>query len=107
MVQVVLEWIICLPQAPPAHAQPEQPIDGGALVRPAIQNRDDAAKTDRPLRYLLRKTDDRRDTIQDIIETGQGDVARLIAINNQPLTAEANQAEPDRLNTLANHEVRR
>jgi hypothetical protein len=86
--------------APPAHAQP---VDGAALVRRAIQNREDAAKTHRPLRYLLRKTDDHRDTTKDIIETDQGDVARLIAINNQPLTPEANQAELDRLRTLANH----
>ena len=89
---------------PPAQPQPNQPQDpAAALVRRAIQNREDAAKTHRPLRYLLRKTDDHRDTTKDIIETGQGDVARLIAINNQPLTAEANQAELDRLNTLANH----
>jgi hypothetical protein len=87
----------------PAHPQPNQPQDPAALVRRAIQNREDAAKTHRPLRYLLRKTDDRRDTTKDIIETSQGDVARLVAINNQPLTAEANQAELDRLNTLANH----
>jgi hypothetical protein len=83
----------------PGHAQ----TDAAALVRRAIQNREDAAKTHRPLRYLLRKTDDHRDTTKDIIETDQGDVARLIAINNQPLTAEANQAELDRLNTLAHH----
>ncbi len=84
----------------PAHSQT---INAAALVRRAIQNREDAAKTHRPLRYLLRKTDDHRDTTKDIIETDQGDVARLIAIHNQPLTPEANQAELDRLNTLANH----
>jgi hypothetical protein len=85
-------------------AQPQaQPIDPTALVRRAIQNREDAAKTHRPLRYLLRKSDKHRDTTKDIIETDQGDVARLIAINNQPLTPEANQAELDRLNTLTHH----
>ena len=85
--------------ARPGNAQ----TDATALVRRAIQNREDAARTHRPLRYLLRKTDDHHDTTKDIIETDQGDVARLIAINNQPLTPEANQAELDRLNTLANH----
>jgi hypothetical protein len=87
----------------PALSQPNQPQDPAALVRRAIQNREDAAKTHRPLRYLFRKTDDHRDTTKDIIETSQGDVARLIAIDNQPLTAEPNQTELDRLNTLANH----
>ena len=84
-----------------------QPTDSTALVRRALQNREDTAKTRRPLRYLLRKTDDHRDTApdttKDIIETDQGAVARLIAINNQPLTPEADQAELDRLNTLAHH----
>ena len=74
-----------------------------ALVRRAIQNREDAARIHHPLRYLLRKTDDHRDTTKDVIETDQGDVARLIAVDNQPLLAEANQAELDRLNTLASH----
>jgi hypothetical protein len=91
--------ILLAPLALPGTAQ----TDGAALVRRAIQNREAAAKIRRPLRYLLRKTDDHRDTTKDIIETDQGDVARLIAINNQPLTAEANQAELDRLKTLANH----
>jgi hypothetical protein len=83
----------------PGHAQ----TGPAALVRRAIQNRENSARTHRPLRYLLRKADDHRDTTKDIIETDQGFVARLIAVNNQPLTAEANQAELDRLNTLANH----
>ena len=97
---LALLLLTLLTLTPPAQAQP---VDGAALVRRAIQNREEAAKTHRPLRYLLRKTDDHRDTTKDIIETAQGDVARLIAINNQPLTPEANQAELDRLNTLANH----
>ena len=84
-------------------AQANQPQDPAALVRRAIQNREEAAKTHRPLRYLLRKIDNHRDTTKDIIETDQGDVARLLAIDNKPLMAEANQAELDRLNTLTNH----
>jgi hypothetical protein len=92
--------IALLTLAPTAQAQSTDPV---ALVRRAIQNREAAAKTHRSLRYQLRKTSDHRDTTKDIIETDQGDVARLIAIDNRPLTAEANQAELDRLNTLANH----
>jgi hypothetical protein len=95
--------LLLLTLTPLAQPQTAPPTDATALVRRAIQNREDAAKTHRPLRYLLRKTDDHRDTTKDIIETDQGDVARLIAIHNQPLTPEANQAELDRLHTLANH----
>jgi hypothetical protein len=86
-------------------AQPEQPspIDPTALVRRAVQHRMDAAQTHRPLRYLLRKTDEQRDTTKDIIETDDGDVARLVALKGQPLSTEANQAELDRLHTLSDH----
>jgi hypothetical protein len=85
--------------------QPNPPaaLDPVALVRRATQNRLDADRTHRRLRYLLRKIDGQRDTTKDIIETSDGDVARLVAINGQPLTAEANQAELNRLNILANH----
>jgi hypothetical protein len=93
--------LLVLPPAPASRVS--DPADPAALVRRAIQNREDAAKTHHPVRYLFRKTGDHRDTTRDIIETAQGDVARLIAINNQPLTAEANQAELERLHTLANH----
>jgi hypothetical protein len=98
-----LPLLILLALTSPALPQSNQPQDSAALVRRAIQNREDAARTHRPLRYLLRKTDDRRDTTKDIIETDQGDVARLIAIDNQPLTADAQKAEMDRLKTLANY----
>jgi hypothetical protein len=86
-------------------AQQEQPsaIDPTALVRRAVQHRMDAAQNHHPLRYLLRKKDEQHDTTKDIIETNDGAVARLVAINGQPLSAEANQAELERLNTLANH----
>ena len=95
--------LLLLALTPAAISQPDQPIDAPGLVRRAVQNRMDATKTHRPLRYLLRKTDEHHDTTKDIIETGDGDVARLVAINGQPLSPEANQAELDRLNTLANH----
>jgi hypothetical protein len=95
--------LLALVPAGLSSAQPEQPIDPTALVRRAVQNRQDAARNHRPLRYLLRKTDEQRDTTKDIIETVEGNVARLVAINGQPLSAQANRAELDRLNTLANH----
>jgi hypothetical protein len=86
-------------------AQTEQPaaIDATALVRRATQHRMDADRNHRPLRFLLRRTDERHDTTKDIIETKDGDVARLVAINGSPLSVQANQTELDRLNTLANY----
>ena len=73
-----LPLLILLALTSPALPQSNQPQDSAALVRRAIQNREDAARTHRPLRYLLRKTGDHRDTTKDIIETDQGYVARLI-----------------------------
>ena len=86
-----------------ASTQLPAPIDPTALVRRATQHRMDATRSHRPLRYLLRKTDELQNTTKDIIETKDGDVARLVAIHGQPLSAEAGQAEMDRLNTLAAH----
>jgi hypothetical protein len=90
-------WVLSAPTQPPAV------IDPTALVRRATQHRMDASRTHRPLRYLLRKTDEQRDTTKDIIETKDGDVARLVALNGQPLSPQADQAELDRLHTLAGH----
>jgi hypothetical protein len=74
-----------------------------ALVRRAVQLRLDEEKSHRPVRYVLRKTDGDHETTKEIIETKDGDVARLIAINGQPLTAEQEQTEMNRLDTLLTH----
>ena len=55
-----------------------------------------------PLRYRVRKVDAKTDTTRDIIETRQGSVARLVQRNGQPLTAEDDAAERERLNDLIN-----
>jgi hypothetical protein len=86
-----------------AQGQPPAPIDATALVRCAVQHRLDAEKSHRPVRYLIHRTDERHDTTKEIIETLDGDVARLVAINGKPLPVEADRAELDRLDTLANH----
>jgi hypothetical protein len=74
-----------------------------ALVRRAVELRLQEEKSHRPVRYVLRKTDGNHETTKEIIETKDGDVARLIAINGQPLTAEQEQAEMNRLDTLSAH----
>jgi len=77
--------------------------DPDALVRRASQNELQAGNGNHPYRYLLHKIDDSRITTKEIVETKDGDVARLIAVNDKPLDAEAQQAEIDRLNNLAAH----
>jgi hypothetical protein len=84
-------------------AQTSASTDPVALVRRAVQFRLEEEKIHRPVRYVLRKTDGDHETTKEIIETKDGDVARLMAINGKPLTAEQEQAESSRLDTLAAH----
>ena len=86
-----------------AQSLPPEPVDATALVRRAVQHRLDAEKNHHPVRYLIHRTDERHDTTKLIVETVDGDVARLIAINGKPLSADADRAELDRLDTLAAH----
>ena len=78
-------------------------MDAQALVRQAVANRLAAEKSHRPMQYLLHKVDERHDTTKEIVETKDGDVARLVAVNGQPLSAEVEQAELARLNDLETH----
>ncbi len=79
------------------------PFDGAALVRRAVQHRLDMNQGHTMLRYVVRRKDAQRETTKEIIETKDGDVARLIAIDGKPLSAEAERAEMERLDFLAAH----
>jgi len=78
-------------------------VDASALVRRAVQRRLDASKSHRPVRYLLHAKDERHDTTKEIVETKDGDVARLVAVGGKPLSAEADRAELARLDYLVAH----
>lgn len=56
-----------------------------------------------PYRFTLRKVDDGKITTKEIIETHQGDVARLIAINDKPLPPDLEAKEIARLQNLLDH----
>ncbi len=79
------------------------PFDGAGLVRRAVQHRLDMDEGHPMLRYVVRRKDSRRETTKEIIETKDGDVARLIAVDGKPLSAEAERAEMERLDFLAAH----
>lgn len=59
-----------------------------------------AQKTGHPMRYVLRKTTPNLTTTKKIVETGDGDVARLVSVNGQPLNEEQEQRELARLDAL-------
>ncbi len=56
-----------------------------------------------PYRFTLRKVDDGKITTKEIIETPEGDVARLIAINDEPLPPDLEAREIERLQALLDH----
>jgi len=77
--------------------------DPTSLVRRASQNELNSSGGHHPYRYQLRKVDDGKITVKEIVETKDGDVARLISVNDKPLDPDAEKAELDRLNNLAAH----
>jgi hypothetical protein len=95
---------VALPAAPAEQslASPAS-IDTTALVRRAVQHRLDSEKTHKPVQYLIRRVDPRLDSTKLIVETKDGPVARLVAINGKPLGPDAEKAELARLDNLAAH----
>lgn len=77
--------------------------DPVALVRRAVANELKPSDGQHPYRYKLHKIDDGRSTTKEIVETKDGDVARLIEAGGHPLDGDANQTEVDRLNNLLAH----
>jgi hypothetical protein len=55
---------------------------------------------DHPMQYRLRKTSPRYSSAKLIIETRDGDVARLLEVNGAPLSPESEQSEAARLQAL-------
>jgi hypothetical protein len=88
----------------PAHLTAQDPPgDPVALVRAASWNELHVSSSGHPFRFRLRKQDENGTTTKDIIETKDGDVARLIAVNDQPLTPDRAKAERARLDNLLAH----
>lgn len=79
-----------------------QDVDPEQIVKNAAFNELHARDT-HPFRYTLRKDDNGKVTTKEIIETKDGDVARLIAVGDRPLSPDAESAEIQRLQTLLAH----
>jgi len=98
---IALYWAAtqsCLSQSPPTQLTNEETQ---ALVRRVLQTEiDDARDLSHPMQYRLRKMSPRLSTTKLIVETKDGDVARLIATNDTPLSPEGQQVEAARLQSL-------
>ena len=74
-----------------------------ALVKRVLQTEIKAAgDTAHPMQYRLRKSSPRLATTKVIVETKDGDVARLVAVNDSPLSPQDEQNELARLQALLN-----
>jgi hypothetical protein len=78
-------------------------IDPAKIVRDASYNELHATKPGRSFSYRQHKVDPKGSLIKEIVETKDGDVARLIEKDGKPLPPEEEQAEIDRLNNLLAH----
>ncbi len=92
--------------AAPAQVTEPHPLSNEetqALVKRVLQTELEAAQDlslTHPMRYKLRKTSPRLSTTKLIVETKDGDVARLIAVSDNPLSVEDKQKEEARLQGL-------
>jgi|WetSurMetagenome_2_1015567.scaffolds.fasta_scaffold33922_3 hypothetical protein len=88
-----------------AHAAPAlAPAQAQALVQRALatesRNAQDLNHLSHPMRYRLRRSSPRLTSTKEIIETRDGFVARLLAINDRPLSQDDEQREKARLDGL-------
>ncbi len=78
-------------------------VDPAKIVRDASYNELHSTKPGRSFSYRQHKVDPKGSAVKEIVETKDGDVARLIERNGRPLPPEEEQAEIDRLNNLLAH----
>jgi hypothetical protein len=78
-------------------------IDPQKIVHDASWNELHAKSPGRSFSYVQHKVEPKGSTVKQIVETKEGDVARLIEKDGKPLPPEEEQAETDRLNHLLAH----
>ncbi|MGA3011784.1 MAG: hypothetical protein ABSD72_16115 [Terracidiphilus sp.] len=101
-----LSFLLLLFWTGAALAQPASPgglssAQAQALVGRALATEmRTALDASHPMRYRLRKSSPRMTSTKEIVETPDGDVARLVRLNDQPLSRSAEQLEEARLDAL-------
>jgi hypothetical protein len=88
-------------QSAPASQPSMTPAQAQALVERALATELRTAQDpDHPMRYRLRKSSPRLTSTKEIVETRDGDVARLVSIFDKPLSPADEQLEEARLDAL-------
>lgn len=102
----LMPFLLLCPWAAAVFGQPVAatalaPAQVQAMVERALASEARATQdTSRPMRFRLRRSSPRLTSTKEIIETREGDVARLVAINDQPLSPADEQREEARLDAL-------
>jgi hypothetical protein len=95
----LLSFALCSQgQAVPSALTPAQAQ--GLVERALAHELQSAQDTSHPMRYRLRKQSPRLTTTKEIVETKDGDVARLLATWDKPLSQADEQTEQARLDAL-------
>jgi len=103
---LLLPWAVLSPvplrgQSGPAAQPALTPAQAQALVERALATELRVAQDpDHPMRYRLRKSSPRLTSTKEIVETRDGDVARLVSIFDRPLSPADEQLEQARLDAL-------
>ena len=106
IVHRLLPYFLLFPWAGAGLAQPVAPAaltstQAQALVGRALATEMRTAQdANHPMRYRLRKSSPRMTSTKEIVETRDGDVARLLKLNDQPLSQTDGQQEEERLDAL-------
>jgi len=110
LVRRLLPFFFCLVAYASPSSQVETasasltPAQAQALVQRALTTESRAAldltRMSHPMRYRLHKTSPRLTSTKEIVETHDGDVARLLEINDQPLSQADEDKEQARLDAL-------
>jgi hypothetical protein len=87
---------------------PALPSDPNQFVRQAIYHSIEAEQNDHThWRYRFHREDEKNNYDRDVVETGQGELARTLLLHGQPLNAEDRKHDEERMQKLMNSEDER
>lgn len=105
---VGLSWLaLCLPAtslAQDSRASTKAGLDLNQLMRQVIHNEIDSQVSDQSLwRYREIHEESGKKRLLDVVQTKDGEIQRLLALNGQPLGAKQRQSEDQHIQTLVSH----
>jgi len=87
---------------------PKLPADANEFVRQAIYHSIEVETNDHTRwRYHFHREDEKNNYDRDVVETGQGELARTLLLHGQPLNAEERKQDEERMRKLMNSEEER